>query len=85
MQSKVTLSFDKQIIEEAKVYAESQNMSLSRLTEYLLRQVMQQHHHKVEEYPIADWVAEVAEGQAEYLTKPKSRSAVKKDFYEGKK
>jgi predicted DNA-binding protein len=85
MQSKVTLSFNKQIIEEAKVYAESQNMSLSRLTEYLLRRVMQEHLHKVEDYPIADWVAEIAEGRAEYITKPKSRRATKKDFFEGKK
>jgi len=85
MQAKITLSFDKQIIEKAKVYAESQNISLSRLTEYLLRQVIQQQQHKVEDYPIADWVSQVAEGQVEYVTKPKSGRALKKDFYEGKK
>jgi predicted aspartyl protease len=85
MDSKITLSFDKQIIEKAKEYAASQNLSLSRLTEYLLRQVMQQQQHKVEEYPIAAWVAQVAEGEVEYITKHKSSRTLKDDFYESKK
>ena len=33
MDAKVTLSFDAQIIEKAKTYAQSQGLSLSRLTE----------------------------------------------------
>lgn len=85
MDSKITLSFDQQVIEKAKAYAASQNMSLSRLTEYLLRQVIQQQQHQVEAYPIADWVAHVAEGEVEYVTKYKSGRTLNDDFYESKK
>ncbi len=85
MDTKITLSFDKQIIAQAKAYAASQNMSLSRLTEYLLRQVIQQQQHKVEDYPIAEWVSQVAEGEVEYVTKYKSGRDQKEDFYESKK
>ncbi|HRH61362.1 MAG TPA: DUF6364 family protein, partial [Chitinophagaceae bacterium] len=35
MDAKITLSFNKEVITEAKKFAESHHMSLSRLTEYL--------------------------------------------------
>jgi len=37
MDAKVTLSFDKEVIEKAKALAEAHNISLSRFLEYLLR------------------------------------------------
>jgi hypothetical protein len=39
MDAKVTLSFNAIVVEKAKVYAESQGISLSRLTEILLRRL----------------------------------------------
>ncbi len=39
MDTKLTLHFDREVIEKAKKYAASQQMSLSRLTEYLYRQI----------------------------------------------
>jgi hypothetical protein len=39
MDAKITLSFDKNVIEKAKAYAEENNISLSRLTEFLLSKV----------------------------------------------
>lgn len=84
MDAKITLSFDAEVIASAKEYAESHNISLSRLTEYLYRQLTSRHYKSMEEFPVANWVMEVAEGQAEYKTS-KSRKATKKEFYESRK
>ncbi|WP_339606444.1 DUF6364 family protein [uncultured Roseivirga sp.] len=39
MDAKVTLSFDQEVIKSAKQFAEKNNISLSRLTEFLYRQL----------------------------------------------
>ncbi|MEP6594793.1 MAG: DUF6364 family protein, partial [Ginsengibacter sp.] len=39
MDNKITLSFDANIISKAKKYAESKNISLSRLIEFLLKKI----------------------------------------------
>ena len=80
MDAKVTLSFDKDVIQSAKEFAEQNNISLSRLTEFLYRQITSNQYKAIDELPIADWVSAVAEGQAEYHTKP--RKLKKSDFYE---
>lgn len=85
MDAKVTLSFDKEVIEKAKALAEVHNISLSRFLEYLLRKATSGNYQELEELPIADWVNEVAEGQAEYLTRAKSRKALKKEFFDSRK
>jgi len=71
MDAKVTLSFNSFIIEEAKVYAASQGLSLSRLIELLLQKVIATRQHQdIEHIPIEDWVSMVAEGPATYNAKP---------------
>lgn len=85
MDAKITLSFDENVIKKAKKYAESNNISLSRLVEFLLRKTTTVQYKSLEEYPIADWVSQVAEGQAEYHTKKKSRKATKTDYYSSRK
>jgi hypothetical protein len=85
MDTKVTLSFDKEIIDRAKQFAESQNISLSRLTEFLYRQITSGHYKSLEELPVADWVNMVAEGEAKYITKPTSRKSLKEEFLKSKK
>jgi hypothetical protein len=85
MDAKVTLSFDQEVIQQAKEFAAAQNISLSRFLEYLLRKATTGHYQQLEDLPIADWVAEVAEGKAEYITKSKARKALKKDFFESRK
>lgn len=71
MDAKVTLSFNSFIIEEAKEYAASQGLSLSRLVELLLQKVIATgQHQNIEHIPIEDWVNMVAEGPATYVTKP---------------
>lgn len=80
MDAKVTLSFDKQIIERAKQYAESQNMSLSRLMEFLLDKITSNQYSSLEDLPVSDWVNAVAEGKATYITKAKKRSKLKDEY-----
>ncbi|OJV54394.1 MAG: hypothetical protein BGO31_09505 [Bacteroidetes bacterium 43-16] len=85
MDAKVTLSFNQSIIEKAKTYAEQNNISLSRLVEFLLKQTTSGDYQSLEEIPIADWVNMVSEGTTEYQTKPKSRKDLKNDYYSSKK
>jgi hypothetical protein len=86
MDNKITLSFEQSVIKQAKKYAEANNISLSRLVEFLLRKVSQGSYHSLEDYPISDWVHQLAEGEAEYHTKnPRSRKAAKDEFFASKK
>ncbi len=85
MDAKVTLSFDKEVIEKAKKYAESQNISLSRLTEFLLRQVTTASYKTLEELPISDWVNQLAEGSPKYLTRKRSRKSRRNEYYNSRK
>ena len=83
MDAKVTLRFDKSVIEKAKSYAESQGISLSRLTEFLYRRITENSYVNLEDLPISDWVNMVADGEMEY--KPKKNKDIKKEFYESRK
>lgn len=85
MDAKITLSFDKDTIKKAKAFAESQQMSLSRLTEHLYRQITSGAYKSLDEFPITDWVLQLSEGKPEYLKKPRSRKSSKKDFFEANK
>ncbi len=85
MDAKITLSFDKHIIEKAKKYAESQNISLSRLMELLLDKITSNQYQSLEDFPVSDWVNSVAEGPAEYKTSSKKRSSLKDEYKNRKK
>lgn len=86
MDSKITLSFDETVIHRAKKYAAKNNISLSRLTEFLLKKVTAAKYENMEDFPISDWVFEVAEGPAEYETKAKrTRKKAKEEFFKSKK
>jgi len=85
MDAKVTLSFNKSIIEKAKVYAESQNMSLSRMLELILDKITNKQYASIEEFPISDWVNIISEGAPEYVTATKSRAKLKNQYYSRKK
>ena len=64
MDAKVTLSFNKSVIEKAKKYADENNISLSRLTEFLLSKVTSKKYQSLEDLPISDWVSVVGEGNS---------------------
>jgi hypothetical protein len=82
--TKITLSFDAAVIETARSYAESKNMSLSRLTEYLLRKVTDTNFETLEALPIADWVKEMVACEPVYLHKSKPKEYKYQDYFESK-
>lgn len=86
MDAKITLSFDETVIKRAKKYADNNNISLSRLVEFLLNKVTASGDTSLEDYPIATWVQQVADGQAVYQTKHKrTRQASKAEYFASKK
>lgn len=85
MDAKITLSFDARVIERAKKYAESQNISLSRLMEMLLDKITSKQYKSLEDYPISDWVNQLAEGKPEYHPSPRKRSQMKDEYHSRKK
>jgi hypothetical protein len=85
MDTKITLSFDKEVIGKAKKFAEAQNISLSRMTEFLLRQITSGNYSSLENLPVSEWVNQLAEGEARYISKPKSRKALKNEFLNSRK
>ena len=84
MDAKITLSFDKQVIKEAKEFAATNGISLSRLTEFIYKQMTAKNYSSLDELPIADWVNMVAEEKLEY-GKSISRKKMKSDFFDSKK
>lgn len=85
MDAKITLSFDEAVIKKAKRFAENNNISLSRLTEFLLNKVTSDTNRSLEELPIADWVSIVSEGEVEYQTKAQKRKDLKSEYFKSKK
>jgi hypothetical protein len=86
MDAKITLSFDETVIKKAKKYAENNNISLSRLTEFLLAQVTSETHKSLQDLPISDWVNVVADGGAEYITeKRKNTNKLNATYFKSKK
>lgn len=85
MDAKITLSFDEAVIKKAKNYAENNNISLSRLIEFLLSKVTSNSFQSLEDLPISDWVSVVAEGEVEYQTKTKKNKALKAEYFKSKK
>jgi hypothetical protein len=85
MDAKVTLSFNEDIINKAKKFAEEQNISLSRLTEFLYRQITSSNYKSLDELPISDWVKMLAEGEVEYKPKSRSRKSMKNEYFGSRK
>ena len=85
MDAKITLSFDQDVISKAKKYAEKNNISLSRLVEFLLQKTTSSNYQSLEDFPISDWVSQVAEGEAVYQTKKRTRKASKSEYFSSKK
>jgi hypothetical protein len=79
MDTKLTLHFDQGVIEKAKKFAADNNISLSRLTEYLYRQITSGGYKSLEDFPVAEWVDQVAEGEAVYIKR--SRISLKDEYF----
>jgi antitoxin component of RelBE/YafQ-DinJ toxin-antitoxin module len=86
MDNKITLSFDESVISKAKKYAEKNNISLSRLIEFLLKKITSNNYNSLEDFPISDWVQQVAEGEAVYQTKKnRTRKSSKEEYFKSRK
>ena len=83
MDAKLTLNFDSAVIEKAKAFADARGISLSRLTEYLYRQITSENYISIDDFPIADWVNQVAEGQATYIRR--TRKSTKDEYFNSRK
>ena len=80
MDTKLTLSFDAGVAERAKAFAEANNISLSRLVEFMLSKVTDKRYRSLDELPVSDWIHLVAEGEATYVRKNAAGRNVKKDY-----
>jgi len=86
MDAKITLSFNEAVINKAKKFAEANKISLSRMIEFLLQKITSSQYQSMEEFPIAEWVQQIAEGEAVYQTsKKRNRKATKEEFYKSRK
>jgi len=85
MDAKVTLSFDQAIINKAKKFADKNNISLSRLTEFLYSKITSGNYQSLEDMPVSDWVNMVSEGEIQYQTKSRSRKDLKTEYFKSKK
>jgi len=54
MDSKLTLSLDSSVISQAKIYAKSKNISLSKLIEMYLKYITQEDVEKIKISPIVE-------------------------------
>jgi hypothetical protein len=79
MDAKLTLSFDVAVAEKAKAFAEANNISLSRLVEFMLSKVTDSRYRSIDELPVSDWIKQVAEGEVTYVRKNAADRDVKKD------
>ena len=53
---------------------------------FLLQKITSSRYQSMEEFPIADWVQQIAEGEAVYQTaKKRTRKAAKEEFYKSRK
>ena len=85
MDAKITLSFEESVIARAKKFADEHNMSLSRLMEFLLDKMTSKNYKSLEDIPVSEWVSKVAEGQAEYKIRKKSRKEMKNEYFKSRK
>lgn len=85
MDSKLTLSFNKDVIAKAKDFASKQNISLSRLIEHLLTQATAKPYQSLEDFEVADWVSMIAEPEGTYKQHQQSRKSQKAAYFTAKK
>lgn len=82
MDAKLTLSFDADVIQNAKALAETTGLSLSRLTEMIFRKATEKKYANIYEMPISEWLMEFAEADVEYRTKPRSNKEMRTQQHE---
>ncbi len=79
MDTKLTLSFDAAVAAKAKAVAEANDISLSRLVEFMLSKATDKRYGTLDELPVSDRASQVAEGEATCVRKYAAQRNVKKD------
>lgn len=85
MDTKLTLCFDSAVISRSKRFAEKNNISLSRLIEFLLSKTTSGRYTSLDELPVSDWVNLVSDGEVEYKTKQRSGKDLKREYFASRK
>jgi Family of unknown function (DUF6364) len=85
MDAKLTLSFEEEIIAQAKKFAKEKGISVSRLTEYLFKSITTQPRIMLQLMitQVADFIWELQEPSEEYIRTPVAKTR-KKQYYEAK-
>lgn len=78
--TKITLSFDAGVAARANAFAEANNISLSRLVEFMLSKVTDKRYRSIDELPVSDWISAVAEGEVTYVRKNAAERNVNKYY-----
>ncbi len=82
MDAKLTVCFDEEVIREGKAFAAEQGISLSRMLEYFLRKAVKSAGGgSYYNMPVAEWVADLAEGTTEYRTKPLTNQEIRDEAH----
>ncbi len=75
MNAKLTLSLDKEVIEQAKAYAKEQGISVSKMVENFIKITTSRKREKeVDEIEISDFVKSLAVPGLKYRTKKQMRA-----------
>lgn len=86
MDAKITLSFNGEVIRRAKALCDELGISLSRFTEIVYSKALEHGTTlTLEELPVSNWVLQLAEDQASYVTKRKNRKQLKNEFFKSHK
>lgn len=85
MDTKITLSFNSEVIANAKEFASNHNISLSRLTEFIYSQLTVKNYVSLDDLPISEWVSMVSEGEAIYKPAKDARKQTKDGYYSSRK
>lgn len=85
MDTKITLSFNADVIADAKAFASKNHISLSRLTEFIYSQLTIKNYTSLDDLPISDWVSMVSEGEAVYKPIKDTRQQTKSAYYSSRK
>lgn len=84
MDAKLTLLLNDDIIKKAKRFAEGEGLSLSRFTELFYERITNSNYRSIDEFPISNWVMELAEGKAEYRKAPVNNKELRDEWHQSR-
>jgi Family of unknown function (DUF6364) len=83
MDAKITLSFDGDVISKAKIFAEKNKVSLSRITEIFWSKMIDQDSATIDALPVSDWALELIGKDPIYVPKT-AKTYQYEEYYESR-